>query len=52
MVTEDGKVLIKVKRLKVPVESEWWSEGMEWMEWQEVVDEERPETEIVETMHW
>ena len=28
MVMEDGKVLIKVKRLKVPVESEWWSGGM------------------------
>ena len=52
MVMEDGKVLIKVKRLKVPVESGWWSGGMEWMEWQEVVNEEKPETEIVETMHW
>ena len=28
MVMEDGKVLIKVKRLKVPVESECWSGGM------------------------
>ena len=25
---EDGKVLIKVKRLKVPVESAWWGGGM------------------------